>query len=203
MAAFLKTVSFNRADFKNPPVPAVDPKTGRESPVFEKDIQQDDCRLKFVSEGAHRLIVGLRVAEDANLYVTFSVFSGDFSLITKKEIPLAALVREYEAIVPFPKDPPPTIREGTEALIPKPLPPADAEKIRVAIDPVLRESLGKWFHTDGDAIFKMLCEGLIRAIWDLRRAAQSARRFITEDGRFVGEDPFDGRHRSYHEHRSS
>lgn len=157
--------------------------------------------MKLVSEGGHALVVSLREAREGDLRAVFTVYSENYSLITREEISFPSLVAEYEAHAPLHQTPfsEPGAEEST---IQRHLPPSVADQIRGRIDPLLRQKIGKWMLSDSSDLFKTLAAGLVRAIWDMRQSREKFRRL---EIRATDEkaDPFGGKHRTYHEHRSS
>lgn len=201
MVAFLKTISFNKSDFISPPLPAIDIRTGREIRAYDQELQQEDCRITPVSEGEHFLIVGLRRAREGDIRVVFSLHAGSFSLIAREEIPLPVLVAEYDAVLPARQ----FVAEdrGLEDGAPPPrLAQTEAEQIRTRITPLVQKKIRKWMRSDSPEVFKSVCSGLVNFIWDLRQAKEKRLRLQIKETDSQ-RNPFGGKHRAYHDSRSS
>lgn len=201
MVAFLKTVSFNKADFKVPPLPAIDIRTGRDIRVYDQEIQQENCRITPVSEGEHLLITGLRSTKENEVRVVFSLHAESFSLIAREEIPLPLLIAEFEAILPA-KQIVAEDRGLEDGALPPRLAPTDAEQIRAKITPLIQQKIRKWMHSDSPEVIKTVCSGLVNFIWDLRQAREKRLRLQIKEAD-TQRNPFGGKHRAYHDSRSS
>lgn len=201
MAAFLKTVAFNKADFKTPPLAATDMRTGQGTWVFEKDLQQEDCRITPVSEGSHTLVVGLRPAREGDLRLVFTLYSEAFNLVAREELSFPLLVAEYEPLAPLHLTPFPENRFEAETM-PQNLAPATAEKVQEKIDPLIREKIAPWMRAESPELFKIITAGLVKAIWDMRQSRERHRRMVIREEE-ARDNAFGGKHRTYHEHRSS
>lgn len=201
MVAFLKTISFNKADFKVPPLPSIDIRTGRETRIYDQDLQQEDCRITPVSEGAHFLITGLKSTKESEVRVVFSLHNENFTLIVREEISLPVIVAEFEAVLPtkqiIAEDSPPRDDDAPPRLL-----PADAEQIRTRITPLIQQKIRKWVHSDSPEVFKIVCSGLVNFIWDLRQAREK-RLWLKIREADTQKNPFGGKHRAYHDSRSS
>ncbi len=203
MVAFLKTLSFNPADFSTPPLPATDMKTGEGVLVYDQDLPTEtDSRITLPSDGPHQLITSLRPAREGDIRVVFSLFTMDFSLIAREEIPLPVLVAEYDAVLPArPFLEEELAPEENNAQRPH-LAPALAEQIESRVAPLIQKKIEKWFSGKIPHISKIIGGGLAHAIWDLRQMREKRLRLQIKENK-EQKNIFGGKHRAYHDRQSS
>lgn len=186
MVAFVEKIHFNKADFVRPPLELFDKISGRNLLVHELPTDPDECRLKLPAEGPHAIHVSFRTESEDNYHIVLTLFSSAYEPVVRAEIPFSSVVAAYDA----------RPQEGESAL-----PDIGAmEAARQDLEPALKSVVSPWLKGAGTSLFGILSRGLVRSVFDLRRAMAEGKR-VDLKKIAAHDDPYGGRHRSYDDHR--
>lgn len=188
MVAFIEKVHFNKADFIRAPLEVFDKISGRSLPTHELPTEPDECRLKLAAEGPHVVHVSFRSESSESYQIVFTLFSSAYEPVVRAQIPFSGVVAAYDARL-----------KGIDPCVPD---IGAMEAARQDVEPAIKAVIAPWLKGAGTSLFGILSRGLIRSVFDLRVAMAEGKR-VDLKKIAAHDDPYEGRHRSYDDHRKT